>query len=346
MKSSDQFSQHPLSVEPELSRPVQLSTGPLVSIIIPSYNMALLAVRAVESVLNQTYQNIEIIVVDDGSADDTRQRLEPFKDKIRYFYKTNGGVCSARNVGLREAKGEYIGLLDSDDTYMPEKVERCLDFLQKNPDYGFVHTDTYLVDSQGEIIERYDHPKGRYDGWITRRLLMGNFIANPTNFFRRECYDRCGGYEESLFPPGDWDLWLRISRHYKIGYIDAPLSRYSVLSNSCFNDLERTRREEQWVLDRFFQDERRWDGSIKNKAYSEFHLRNAQCYFVKRQEDSCRREFWDALRRYPLNIKWWGLLAYWTVAKEPLRLRLRKSILRSEWDKTVKPKPASEVNKI
>ena len=309
---------------------------PLVSIIIPSYNMSALAVRAVESVLSQTYKNIEIIVVDDGSTDDTRLRLESFKEKIRYFYKTNGGVCSARNVGLREARGEFIGLLDSDDTYMPEKVERCLDFLQKNPDFCFVHTDTYLVDSQGNDIERYQHPKSRCAGWITDQLLMGNFIANPTNFFRRECYERCGGYEESLFPPGDWDLWLRISKEYKIGYIDQPLSRYSVLSNSCFNDLERTRREEQWVLDNFFKNEARWNGLVRRKAYGEFHLRNAQCYFVKQQEAECRREYEKSFQQYPLSLKWWAMLAYYCVAKESLRAKLRQKILRSEWDKAQK----------
>lgn len=309
---------------------------PLVSIIIPSYNMAALVVRAVESVLKQTYKNIEIIVVDDGSTDDTRLRLEPFKDKIRYFYKTNGGVCSARNVGLREARGEFIGLLDSDDTYMPQKVERCLDFLNKHPDFGFVHTDTFLVDSREQVIERYQHPKSRNTGWITGVLLKGNFIANNTNFFRRECYERCGGYQESLFPPGDWDFWLRISKQYKIGYIHEPLSSYSISSNSCFNDLERTRREEQWVLDNFFKDETRWDGLTKRQAYAEFHLRNAQCYFVKGQEDACRREYKQSFERNPLNFKWWAMLAYYCAAKESLRAKLRRKILRSEWEEAPK----------
>lgn len=306
--------------------------NPLVSIIIPSFNMAGLAVRAVESVLNQTYKNIEIIVIDDGSTDDTRQRLEVFGDRVKYLYKPNGGVCSARNVGLKMASGKFIGLLDSDDTYMPEKVERSLDFLQRHPDYGFVHTDTYLVDIKGQIIERYQHPKSRVTGKITDTLLMGNFIANPTNFFSRECYERCGGFEESLFPPGDWDLWLRIASHFKVGYIDQPLSKYSVLSNSCFNDLERTKREEKWVLDRFFQSNPAYDGKIKRKAYSEFHLRNAQCYFVKRQEEQCRNEFAESFQSYPWNGKWWLLGGYYLLAKEKLRARFRRKILRSEWD--------------
>jgi glycosyltransferase involved in cell wall biosynthesis len=235
---------------------------------------------------------------------------------------------------LRAAKGEYIGLLDSDDSYMPEKVEQCLDFLQKNSDYGFVHTDMYFVDRNGDVLGRCNHPKSRYTGWITDRLLMGNFISNPTNFFRRECYERCGGYQEALFPPGDWDLWLRISRYYKIGYINAPLSKYSIVSNSCFNDLERTRREEQWVLDNFFMDERRWNGLVRRKAYGEFHMRNAQCYFVKGQQNECRREYGASFGKYPLSPKWWGMLAYYALAKESLRLKLRQKILRSEWDKS------------
>ena len=310
------------------------TSEPLVSIIIPSYNMAAMAVRAVESVLNQTYKNIEIIFVDDGSMDDTKRHLEKYLAKIRYIYKSNGGVCSARNAGLREAKGEYIGLLDSDDSYLPEKVERSLDFLQKNPDFGFVHTDIYFVSQKGEIFGKYGHSKCRHTGWITDRLLMGNYIANPTNFFRRECYDRCGGFHENLFPPGDWDMWLRFSRYFKIGYIDVPLSHYSVSSNSCFNDLERTRREEKWVLDHFFENDNRWNGKIKRKAYSAFYLRNAQCYFVKDLMDECRKEYLESLKQYPLNLKWWAVLGYYLVAKESLRLKLRQKILRSEWDRT------------
>ncbi len=322
-----------LTVKRNQASSVTTASNPLVSIIIPSYNMAKLVLRAVESVLNQTYQNLEIIVVDDGSTDNTKQLLEPYFNKIKYVYKANGGVCSARNAGLRQASGAFIALLDSDDTYMPDKVEKSLKFLQDNPDFGFVHTDTYLVDSQDREIERYQHPKSRYTGWISRQLLKGNFIANPTNFFRRECYDSCGGYEESLFPPGDWDLWLRISKKFKVGYIDEPLSRYSIISNSCFNDLERTKREEQWVLDRFFKghpSESQW---VKRTAYSEFHLRNAQCYFVKGQQSECRREFMLSLKSFPLNVKWWALLVYYVIGREKLRTSLRRKILRSEWDK-------------
>ncbi|MBL8012452.1 MAG: glycosyltransferase [Candidatus Omnitrophica bacterium] len=304
---------------------------PLVSIIIPSFNMAALAVRAIESVLSQTYTNTEVIFVDDGSTDNTRERLEPYKDKIKYIFKPNGGVCSARNVGLREARGEFIGLLDSDDEYMPEKVERCLNFLQEHPDYGFVHTDTYLVDKSGQVIEQYQHPRSRVTGRITDKLLLGNFIANPTSFFRRECYERCGGYEEALFPPGDWDLWLRIANKFKVGYIDQPLSKYSVLSNSCFNDLERTKREEKWVLDRFFRDNPEINQGVKRRAYSEFHIRNAQCHFVKGQQEQCRKEFTESFQSCPWNGKWWLLGGYYLLAKERLRARLRRRILRSEW---------------
>jgi glycosyltransferase involved in cell wall biosynthesis len=302
----------------------------LVSIIIPSYNMAAQAVRAVESVLAQTYPNIEIIFVDDGSTDDTRQRLEPYKSKITYLYKNNGGVCSARNLGLRQAKGRYIGLLDSDDTYMPDKVEACMDFFKRHPDYGFVHTDTYLVDGQGAVVSRYNHPMSRYTGWVTRHLLMGNFIANPTCFLKRECVEQCGVYNEKLFPPADWDVWLRISRKYKVGYIDRPLSKYSIVSNSCFNDLERTQREEKIVLDGFFSEEHSFDGWVKNKAYSAYHVRMAQCYFIKRDMPRYHEEFKMACQSFPLNLRCWGFGLLSMVAPAYLNSKLRKRIIRSE----------------
>src|SRR3989338_243061 len=134
----------------------------LVSIIIAAYNKAEFTCRAIDSVLNQTYPHIEIIVVDDGSTDDTRQRVSAYGDKVRYFYKENGGACSARNYGIRLAQGEYIALMDCDDMYEASKIELSVDYLRTHPEVGFVHTAAYFVDEEGWVVGKYSHRKSRH----------------------------------------------------------------------------------------------------------------------------------------------------------------------------------------
>ena len=106
-----------------------------VSVIIPAYNKADLTVKTVESVLSQTYENIEIIVVDDGSTDDTKSKIENFGDKVHYIYKQNGGACSARNVGIKQATGDFISLIDCDDIFYPEKIVQSVECLNNNSDF-------------------------------------------------------------------------------------------------------------------------------------------------------------------------------------------------------------------
>src|SRR6185295_19271400 len=124
---------------------------PLVTVIIPAYNAADHTVKTVQSVLDQTYSQIEIIVVDDGSTDDTRRKMESFGSRITYIFKKNGGACSARNMGLKIAKGTYIGLLDCDDKYLPRKIESGVAHLEKNPQVGLLHTNAYYIDAEDKV---------------------------------------------------------------------------------------------------------------------------------------------------------------------------------------------------
>ncbi len=298
------------------------------SVIIPGYNLADCAVKAVESVLSQTYKNIEIVFVDDGSTDDTRERLAPYMDRIKYIYKENGGVCSARNRGIRESSGEFIALVDCDDAYLQTKIELCAKFLRDHPDHGLVHTDAYIIDEHDNAVGIDSHPSRRHTGWITDKLIMMNFICNPTIMFRRECLDKAGMYDENLFPPADWDLWLRISEHYKIGYINQPLSKYRVISNSCFHGLERTKRENKIVLDKFFARNPKASRRLKRAAYARYHLSMAQCYFLKEDEKQFKEQLKASFQYDSLSLRAAAVLFYSFFARKSFRAMLERKILR------------------
>ena len=164
-----------------------------VSIIIPAYNKSQLTVKTVESVLKQTYPNIEIIVVDNGSVDDTKSALSTFGSCIKYNYKENQDACSARNLAIKEAEGDYIGFLDCDDSYCKEKVERSMKVLMQNPSLGFIHTGAYFINEEDVIVGEY--PKSRFQGWISTRLIFGNYICNSTILARAQAVKEAGIFD-------------------------------------------------------------------------------------------------------------------------------------------------------
>lgn len=299
-----------------------------VSIVIPAYNKASLTVKTVDSVLKQTYPEVEIIVVDDGSTDETRQVMAGYKNRIKYFYKENGGACSARNYGLKNSSGEFVGFLDCDDLYESAKVEECVQYLKKNPSFGLVHTAASFIDDQDNVVGHYSHPKSVYEGWIARRLILGNYICNSTPLIRKKCLDEVGGFDESIFIPADWDLNLRLARVYQVGFIDKPLTRYRVTGNYTFNNLTKAHDEEWKVIEKFFVDDKT-GGVLKKKAVSNFYFRYAECFLLKEEYPRMLKYLRQSLREYVFNIKSIVLWAWFLVARRSLVGKLKKRILRT-----------------
>ena len=196
---------------------------PEVSVVIPAYNMAAYTVEAVESVLAQTYRDYELLVIDDGSKDGTGEALKIFKDKIKYIYKENGGVCSARNLGIKISAGKYIAFLDCDDNWLPRKLEESLKGFS-GPDIGLVHTDGFIIDKNGKIKKNYKCPA--LSGHPADDLWIMNIVFSPSVVVKKSCFDIIGRFDENMFFAADWDMWLRISEKYGIIHIKQPLSRY------------------------------------------------------------------------------------------------------------------------
>jgi glycosyltransferase involved in cell wall biosynthesis len=199
----------------------------LVSAIIPTYNRARDVRIAVATALQQTYQPIELIVVDDGSTDGTAEALRrEFGDRLRILAKPNGGVSSARNAGLAAARGEYLALLDSDDEWLPTHVEAQVAFLESHPDFGMVLTDVVRMDSERRDYELYRRREFLpEDGYILPWVLRNPSLVPASAAFRRVVYEDVGGFDETLRTAEDLDFHLRVARRWKVGVIEQPLTR-------------------------------------------------------------------------------------------------------------------------
>lgn len=196
-----------------------------VSVIIPTYNRAHSIGNSIQSVLYQTWQDFEIIIVDDGSTDNTRQVVESFTDdRIRYIcLEQNGGVSHARNIGIKMAEGEYIAFLDSDDEWMSEKLEKQMTvMLRESEMVGVIYCRMRGTKKDGTIlvIPELEKPVEELQGNIFFPLLEENVIGTPAMLVRKQCLEQTGGFDEKLKCLEDWELILRIAEKWEIGFVD------------------------------------------------------------------------------------------------------------------------------
>lgn len=197
-----------------------------VSVIIPTYNRGKLIERSVRSVLNQTYENIEVIVVDDGSLDNTEEVVKSIKDeRIIYYKQENGGAAKARNTGVSLATADYIAFHDSDDVWREDKLSKQMAFLKENPEYGMVYSNFlfHKMDGSNLSMPRDVNPIGELDGDIFFTLLVNNTVGAPTIVMKKELFLEIGGFDTSLSCLEDWDFAIRFAENYYVGYIDEDL---------------------------------------------------------------------------------------------------------------------------
>ncbi len=218
------------------SRHEEESLSPSVSVIIPTYNCGPLLLGALDSVFRQSRVPQEVIVVDDGSTDDTRARIEQYPEhgRIRYLFKENGGAASARNVGIDAARGDWIAFLDADDEWLPDRLARGFEILGKAPHLRWVAGAHWLKPLDGEVHVRGLSRRGRRmlrDGcWFENIFSLLDHHAlfhTTTMLIHKSCFAEVGQFNERLVRREDVDLWVRIGfRHPEIGYSVEPISRY------------------------------------------------------------------------------------------------------------------------
>jgi glycosyltransferase involved in cell wall biosynthesis len=190
------------------------ASNPLFSVVIPTYNRAAKVVRAVESVLAQTLANYDVWVIDDGSTDDTADRLSVYMDRIHYVTQVNAGAALARNRGIQESTGKYIALLDSDDRWRPQKLQSISEGIRNDPEAGLFYSQYEVVNEAGRRLWVDRSRAVRGSAYLN--MLKGDFLATSSAVIDRKCLEIVGCFDPLLQPCEDWDLWLRISRKYTL----------------------------------------------------------------------------------------------------------------------------------
>ena len=290
-----------------------------VSVVIPTYNRQRLVQDTIDAVLRQTFEDFELIVIDDGSTDDTRQALQDrYGARIRYEYQENQGESVARNHGIALASGEYIAFVDSDDLWHPQKLERQVELFDAVPSVGLVSTQAYWINYQGLKLRRTPDGQGRQGNAISwGELVLDNVIAGggSSALIRRECLERMGGFDQSIRFGEEWELWIRIAHDYEIYQIPIPLTYYRLNPFGTRSwapratEAEAMYQEHLTILRKSFEQpactpaER---AESEAQAYSRLHLRHALVNYGHSAED-LGRHYWqmaiDVCPEYATNRK-------------------------------------------
>ena len=267
---------------------------PKVSVIIPTHNRAEFLRSAITSVLNQTFQNFEILIIDDASKDHTREVLSNFKDtRIKVIHNpVSKGDAGARNVGVMNSNCEYIAFLDDDDEWLPEKLKIQTCFLDECPsEVGGICTDRFTIKEIGRIPLYTSSPE-------SNDLSKRNFITTSSILLRKECFEKQGLFDETIPFCSDFDMWIRISKTYSFKVIKMPLVKYYIRGNSLTFNHERIIRGMEILFkkhDDFFK---------KNpKEYGKEYLNLGIHYCCNGEMQKGRKAFSKAIRMSPFDIR-------------------------------------------
>jgi len=205
---------------------------PRVSIVVPAYNCGAFVSETIDSALSQTYKDFEIIVVDDGSADNTSEVVQGYGNKIKYVYQKNSGMGAARNRGVSLSQGEHLAFLDHDDLFYPTKLEKQAALLEHNPKLGMVYCGAHIIDSEGRRTGRCfampgNQGKTPVHGYVFENALQKSLCNSTMAMVPRKAFEELGGFASYRFS-ADYDLWLKIAYRYPIGYVPEALCAYRV----------------------------------------------------------------------------------------------------------------------
>jgi glycosyltransferase involved in cell wall biosynthesis len=277
-----------------------------VSVVIPTYNRRAMVREAIDSVLVNTGAEFELIVVDDGSTDDTRERLSAYGDRIRYVYQHNQHLSAARNTGIRHAKGALIGLLDSDDVWVPDKLERQVEQFLKFPEVGVVGTARFCIDPEGTPSKADRLPDTRE----VARLQLIDLLEFPafcpsSALVRRSCFDEAGFFDESLRSVEDMEMWLRIGARYPVMMLSAPLTGLRLHPESMSTKADTMFRNHQKVLTKSFANipELRRRRLWRLRAEARMYCEASWMRYCAGQRLAAIRDVVQSVIRWPLALR-------------------------------------------
>ena len=230
---------------------------PTVDVIVPAYNAAHFLPRALRSVEEQTFQDWRILLVDDGSQDNTAEVVAPFRErlgtKLMYIRKENAGLPAARNTAIRHSDAEFLALLDADDVWLPHRLEATLAPFRNRPEVGVVYGFVSRIDAEDRVVQtfatRNKHAEGRIAAYIYMRTLN---LPCPTLTFRRRCVDEVGLFDETMRATEDRDLWLRIAQHYEVALAPEIVAYYRISPQGMTTDADRMLNAQLRFVDKHF----------------------------------------------------------------------------------------------
>lgn len=207
----------------------QMNKRPTFTVIVPTYNREYFLARTIDSILLQTFKDFELIIVDDGSTDHTKELIDSYKDlRIVYFYKENGGQNSAVNVGLQKARGEYIAFCDSDDTWMPEKLEKCMQKYQEDEEIKVVYNLTGIIKTENGVEKIVAAREDSCEGWCYKEVMEQGYLTSPSFLTcKKKCFDVIGILPNDVLCQDD-DLCFRLCKYFKVGLVREILGVYNV----------------------------------------------------------------------------------------------------------------------
>lgn len=248
---------------------------PTVSVVIPAYNAVSYLPQTMGSVLQQTFTDFEVLIVDDGSSDDTANWAAQITDsRVRLISQPNQGAGAARNTGIENARGEYIAFLDADDFWEPTKLAKQVQCLDTRPEIGLVHTWVNVANADGRLSERVMTTEG--EGHIWHQIVVYNPVkSGSTAMVRRECFEAVGRFDSSLKYAEDWDMWVRVSRKYAVCVLHEPLASYRIHPFNKSKNYEGQLSSFCRIIDKAFESPPPDYSHLKYRSYARAHLHAA-----------------------------------------------------------------------
>ncbi len=303
---------------------LQKGMRPLVTVVIPAHNYGRYVGDAVESALTQSYAPVEIVVVDDGSADETPQVLARFGERINAHRLPGRGVSEARNTGLRASSGDLIVFLDADDLLLPDGIATQVAYLERHPEVDIVHGQWYRCDVVGGTWRLDGNP--RFVGDILPRIVFGNLAAIHAVMARRRTVLEAGGFDPTFSNAADWEMWFRLAvAGCRFGFIRQPVAIYRIHRNNMSGHLDLDTRDALHVLDKSFRASgpgRRLT-HVKERAYFVCWRRHAIAYLARAQEDRALELFREAMHHDPTAVR--SVDLYFRMARAIWRREARMS---------------------
>ncbi|MDJ0736162.1 MAG: glycosyltransferase [Nostocaceae cyanobacterium] len=291
-----------------------MNIKPKISVVIPVFNGESTIFKTINSVLEQTFKNLEIIVINDGSTDATLDIIQSINDvRLQVFSYANAGLATSRNRGIEKANGDFISFIDADDLWTVDKLEVQYQVLQNNQNASVAYSWTDYIDETGNFLKA-----GRRiiaNGDVYSQLLLRNFLENGSNpLISKEAINAVGGFDQTLAAAEDWDMWLRLAAKYEFVCVEKPQILYRISTNSMSTNLKRQETASLTVIEKAFADEK----AIKIKHLKKYSLANTYKYLTFKALESNMKK----------NINWAAANFLWKcVIHNPFLLRQTRVML-------------------